>query len=209
MTSPQTLSGEIHLDLPEFVRPPVLPLPLLREWMARAEHLGVRELAAVTLATAGQDGPSTRTVLVKDVDDTHLTFTTSAGSRKGRELEADPRCALTFYWRETMQQISVRGYAVKAAEQESDARFDARPAAARATVMASHQSRVLEDEDTLRNRAKHIEESGELRRPEDWHAWHVIPAEVEFWHGSADRLHRRLHYRRAADGTWTTCRLEP
>lgn len=209
MTSPQTLSGDIQIDLPEFENPPPTPLPLVREWMDRAEDLGARELAAATLATAGPEGPSTRTILVKDVDDIRLTFTTSAASRKGRELETDPRCALTFYWRETMQQISVKGRAVKAAAEESDARFDARPAAARATVIASHQSRALEDEDSLRERAKEIEESGELDRPDDWHAWHVIPDEVEFWHGSANRLHRRLCYRRRANGTWDACRLEP
>lgn len=209
MTSPQTLSGDIQLDLPEFDNPPPAPLPLIQEWMERAEDLGARELAAATLATAGPEGPSTRTVLVKDVDDTCLTFTSSTASRKGRELETDPRCALTFYWRETMQQISVKGRAIQAAAEESDARFDARPAAARATVIASHQSRALEDEDSLRERAKKIEESGELSRPGDWHAWHVIPYEVEFWHGSADRLHRRLCYRLRTNGTWDACRLQP
>ncbi|MDO5618527.1 pyridoxal 5'-phosphate synthase [Kocuria sp.] len=209
MTSPQTLSGDIQLDLPEFDIPPSAPLPIVREWMDRAQAVGVRELAAATLATAGQEGPSTRTVLIKDVDDTRLVFTTSAASRKGCELETDPRCALTFYWRETMQQISVKGRAVKATVEESDARFDARPAAARAAVIASHQSRPLQDEDTLRERAKIIEESGELQRPDEWHAWHVIPDEVEFWHGSANRLHRRLCYRRGANGAWDACRLEP
>lgn len=125
MTSPQTLSGNIQISLPEFGTPPPTPLPLVREWMDHAEVLGVRELAAATLATAGQEGPSTRTVLVKDVDDTRLTFTTSAVSGKGREFETDPRCALTFYCRETMQQISVKGRAVKATSEESDAWFDA------------------------------------------------------------------------------------
>lgn len=209
MTSSQTLSGDIQLDLPEFDSPPPVPLPLVREWMDRAEELGVRELAAATLATAGQEGPSTRTVLIKDVDDTRLVFTTSAASRKGRELETDPRCAVTFYWRETMQQISIKGRAVKAAVEESDARFDARPVAARAAVIASHQSRPLEDEDILRERVKDIEESGDLQRPDAWHAWHVIPDEVEFWHGSVNRLHRRLCYRRGMNGIWDARRLEP
>lgn len=63
-------------------------------------------------------------------------------------------------------------------------------------MIASHQSSLLKDEAALRERAKETEKSGELQRPDDWHAWHVIPGEVEFWHGSANRLHRRLCYRR-------------
>ena len=209
MTKPNTLSGDITLELPEFDAPPTSPLTLNHEWIQRAEALGVRELGAATLATIGEDGPSTRTVLVKDVTPSFLVFTTSALSRKGRELDADPRCALNFYWRETMQQISIKGRAEKASKQESDARFAARPEAARATVIASQQSRELRDEAALKRRAEAIQMKGELARPDDWHAWHVVPYEVEFWHGRTDRLHRRLCYWATKDGKWEASRLEP
>ncbi len=208
MNDPKTLSGDIALDLPEFDVPPAEPFSLLREWLARAHQLDVREPGAATLATNGEHGPSTRTVLLKDISDDHLVFTTSAESRKGRELDADPRCSMAFYWRETMQQIIVNGVVRKADSLESDSLFDARPAAARATVIASRQSEPLQDERVLRARAKEILASGDLVRPADWHAWHVEPQEIEFWHGRTDRFHRRLVFCRTGEG-WAAYRLQP
>ncbi|PNL17687.1 pyridoxal 5'-phosphate synthase [Micrococcus sp. FDAARGOS_333] len=208
MNDRKTLSGDIDLDLAEFDSPPAEPFSLLGEWLARADSLNVRESRAVTLATLGPQGPTTRTVLVKDVADGHLVLTTSAESRKGRELEADPRCSLTFYWRETMQQIVVNGTAHKSDETESDALFSARPAAARATVIASHQSAPLTDQRALRTQAEELLASGDLGRPASWHAWHIEPHEIEFWHGSTDRFHRRLVFRRTETG-WNACRLQP
>ncbi len=206
----QTLSGDVPLDLPEMDDPPADPVALLARWVARAEELGVREPGAATLSTTGADGPSARTVLVRRVEATGPVFATSALSRKGRELAEDPRCALTFYWRETLQQVRVAGRVERAGAAESDAEFDARHPMARATVLVSRQSEPLEDEDALHAAARQVADSGGLRRPEHWHLWRVVPTEIELWHGSLTRLHRRLEYRREGAGqAWSARRLQP
>ena len=66
------------------------PLQLFHEWIPDAYELA--------LATATPDGrPSVRMVLLKSADERGFTFFTGYTSRKGLELEANPRAALLFH----------------------------------------------------------------------------------------------------------------
>lgn len=203
----ETLSGDATLPLPEFDSPPADPLPLLEGWLRGAEELGVREPRALALATADGEGqPSVRTLLVKQLTPT-LVFSGSYGSRKGRDLAANPRAAGILYWRETLQQITIEGPVERLSEEESDALFAARPAAGRAAAVASEQGAPLADPDALRSKAEELD-GAELRRPPNWGGFRLDPDLVEFWHGRPTRLHRRLLYIKDQDG-WGHQRLQP
>lgn len=203
----ETLSGDAALELPEFDSPPADPLPLLERWLRAADELGVREPRALSLATADGEGrPSVRTLLVKQLSPT-LVFAGSYESRKGRDLAANPRAAGTLYWRETLQQVTIEGPVERLSEEESDALFAERPAAGRATTVASSQGEGLGDPDELRRKAHEL--SGEeLRRPSTWGGFRLDPDLIEFWHGSPTRLHRRLLYIKG-EGGWSHKRLQP
>jgi dihydrophenazinedicarboxylate synthase len=205
----ETLSGDSTLELPEFDAPPEDPLPLLERWLRRADEHGVREPRALALATADAEGrPSCRILLLKQVLPA-LVFAGSYESRKGRELAANPRAAGTLYWRETLQQVVVEGPVRKLSEAESDAIFGERPADAQATTVASRQGEPLEDPAALRRTADALQEDeGPLNRPPRWGGFRLDPDLVEFWHGSPDRLHRRLLYIKA-EGGWRHKRLQP
>lgn len=204
-----TLSGDPTLVLPEFDSPPADPLALLGAWFEAAGQRAVREPWAATLATADEAGnPSTRTLAIKGVDDRGLVFGSFTGSRKGRELAGRPRASLTFYWRETLQQINVAGAVETLTDEESDALFHDRPPLAQATTAASRQSQPLTSEAELRAAAGALVASGHIARPADWTGYRVVAERIEFWYGSTDRLHRRLQYTRAGT-TWTPVRLQP
>ncbi|MEH6374924.1 phenazine biosynthesis FMN-dependent oxidase PhzG [Streptomyces sp. KLMMK] len=209
----QTLSGDSSLHLREFDAPPADPMALLREWLDEALRREVREPFAAVLATADEEGrPSTRVLLVKDLDDRGLVFTSFKGSRKGRDLAARPAASMTFYWRETLQQITLSGTVEELTAEESDDLFARRPLAAQATTAVSRQSRPLVDEAELRARARELVESGgPVPRPTEWTGYRLVPETVEFWYGSPDRLHRRLAYERPDQQTqaWTHRRLQP
>jgi dihydrophenazinedicarboxylate synthase len=205
----ETLSGDPTLQLPEFEAPPGEPLPLLERWLAAADERGVREPRALALATADAQGrPSNRIVLLKQASPAIL-FAFGAGSRKGRELAANPRAAGTLYWRETLQQVVFEGPVERLSAEESNRLFAERPPAGRAATVASHQGEALEDSDGLRREAAELARNGgALQRPEDWGGYRLDPDLVEFWHGSPDRLHRRLLYLKR-DGAWTHQRRQP
>ena len=203
----ETLSGDPTLELPEFDSPPDDPLPLLERWLRTADEKGVREPRALALATADAEGrPSVRTLLLKQLSPT-LVFAGSYESRKGRDLAANPRAAGTLYWRETLQQITIEGPVERLSEEESDALFAERPAAGRATTVASNQGATLADPAELRRKADDLD-GAELRRPPNWGGYRLDPDLIEFWHGSPTRLHRRLLYIKG-EGGWSPQRLQP
>lgn len=205
----ETLSGDPTLVLPEFEAPPEDPLPLLERWLRIADEKGVREPRALALATADAEGrPSNRILLLKQISPA-IVFSGSYESRKGRDLEVNPRAAGTLYWRETLQQIVVEGPVRKLSEAESDALFAERPPAGQATTVASSQGEQLADAAELREAAGALAHDAEsLHRPARWGGYRLDPDLIEFWHGSPDRLHRRLLYVKA-DGAWTHRRLQP
>ncbi len=205
-----TLSGDSSLALPEFDHPPADPVGLLQEWIAAAEQAGVREPWAATLATAGVDGRvSARTLLIKEVGPAGVIMGFTASSRKGRDLEHNPHAALNLYWRERLQQISIMGTITRADDAVSDQHFAGRTRDAQAVAAASAQSEPMPDPDTVRTDVDQLLTSADpIPRPAGWAAWSLSLDEVEFWHGSVDRFHRRLRYRKVAE-RYEVNRLQP
>ena len=80
------------------------------KWLDEAMDAKVVEPNAMTLATADADGqPSARIVLLKGFDEDGFCFFTNYGSRKARDLEANPGASLVIHWRELERQVIIRG----------------------------------------------------------------------------------------------------
>ena len=172
----------------------------------------IPEPNAMTLATAGPDGrPSARIVLLRGYDARGFVFFTNYESRKGRELEANPHAALVFHWHDLERQIRIEGPVERTSAEESDAYFETRPVGSRMGAWASRQSEVIADRKTLEDRVRALEleyPDGQVRRPDYWGGYRVIPSVIEFWQGRPSRLHDRLRYTRSAHG-WFIERLSP
>jgi pyridoxamine 5'-phosphate oxidase len=166
----------------------------------------------VVLATATPDGaPSARAVLLKGVDERGFAVFTNLESRKGRELDANPRAALVFLWPALGRQVRVEGASEPLDRPEVDAYFATRPRGSQIGAWASPQSSVIPGRDDLEARVAETEErfgAGEVPAPRFWGGYRIRPEAVEFWQHRDDRLHDRLRYRRSADG-WTVERLAP
>jgi pyridoxamine 5'-phosphate oxidase len=188
------------------------PLEQFRRWYAEAEEAGVRAPHAMALATATPEGaPSLRMVLLKGVDERGFVFYTGYVSRKGAELDANPRAALLFYWDPLGRQVRVEGGVERVTGEESDAYFATRPRAAQLAASASKQTAVLPGRDELDARVAELERehAGDpVPRPGHWGGYRLLPDAYEFWQHREDRLHDRLRYRRE-DGRWIVERLSP
>ena len=175
------------------------PLAQFQAWYSDAVEAGVVEPNAMTVATAGADGVSARTVLLKAVDGRGFVFYTNQRSRKARAIAHDPRVALVFGWHGVHRQVAVRGTAEVVPRAETEAYFASRPYGSRIGAWTSEQSRTVasaaalhEREAELRERWPDTGSPDDVPAPPHWGGYLVRALEVEFWQGRTSRLHDRL-----------------
>lgn len=187
------------------------PLRQFQRWLDDAVRAALPLPNAMTLATASPDGkPSARIVLLKGVERESFVFYTNYRSRKARELEASGAACLVFLWSELERQVRIEGGIEKVGAAESDAYFATRPLGARLSAWASAQSERVKDRPLLEQALQEAKQRHGERppRPPHWGGYRVLPREIEFWQGRADRLHDRLLYTRSGGG-WRIERLAP
>jgi pyridoxamine 5'-phosphate oxidase len=188
-----------------------ISIALFKLWHAFLGHSPL-EVNAMVLATVDKDGkPSTRTVLLKGLDDRGFIFFTNYDSRKGRELAENPSAALTFYWPELERQVCVAGTVSKVPVAESEAYFKSRPRASRLAAWASNQSDTIPDRAALEEKFDEmsVKFTGEIPLPPNWGGYVLKPERVEFWQGRLSRMHDRFCYIRQSDNSWKLDRLSP
>jgi pyridoxamine 5'-phosphate oxidase len=171
------------------------PVALLSRWLEEAAKAVEGDFNAMVLATATPEGaPSARVVLCKQIEaaPAAIVFYTSYDSRKGRELEANPRAAGVFYWPSLRRQARVEGTVVRTTAKES-------PLSSRAALAA----RVVRTA---------VLPAAAARRPASWGGYRVLLDRVELWAAGAGRLHERVAWTALpASGApvWTSTRLFP
>jgi pyridoxamine 5'-phosphate oxidase len=188
------------------------PLERFQEWFREAEQVGVEVPEVMTLATADAGGtPSARMLLLKSADEDGFVFYSGYASRKGGELDDNPRAALVFYWRPLGKQIRVEGRVERVSEAESAAYFATRPRGSQLAAWASQQSRPLASREELERRYGELErvyEGREVPLPPHWGGYRLRPEAIEFWQHRENRLHDRIRYTRAREG-WRHELLSP
>ena len=216
---------------------PANPLQLAADWLAqaRADAAQPNPNSMVLATVDGRGQPSARVVLCKDIaaEAGFITFYTNYLSRKGRELEVNPRAAIVFHWDHRHRQVRAEGLVTRLSPAESDAYFSSRPWQSRLGAWASRQSEPVESRDALReavaNAAKAFnvpyggpgsEEpestTADIARPATWGGYRLSVEAIELWVEGEFRIHDRARWTRRYDQggggeamSWSVTRLQP
>jgi len=189
------------------------PLTQFARWFEEALKSEVDEPNAFTLSTVSEDGrPSGRIVLLKGLENEKFIFYSNYQSAKGKELESNPACALTFFWPPLERQVRIEGVASKTDVVSSEKYFQSRPRESQIGAWASPQSAVIAGREILDARVKELQKkfdgAEKLPKPNQWGGYEVEANEIEFWQGRANRLHDRIVFYKV-DEKWQMHRLAP
>lgn len=216
---------------------PAEPLGLALQWLEDATRRALQpNPSAMVLATANAAGvPSARVVLCKEIrpDPGYLCFYTNYQSRKGGELEVNPRAAIVMHWDALHRQLRVEGRIVKASAAESDAYFASRNWKSRLGAWASAQSQPIAARSdlyqavakaalkfalpTLSEDEAQADPGTRIPRPPHWGGYHLWADAVELWVEGSARIHDRARWTRElvpgaagfSAGPWSVTRLQP
>jgi pyridoxamine 5'-phosphate oxidase len=218
---------------------PANPLQLAADWLAQARidaaQPNPNSMVLATVDSRGQ--PSARVLLCKDIaaEAGFITFYTNYLSRKGRELEVNPRAAIVFHWDHRRRQVRAEGRVERVSPADSDAYFSSRPWQSRLGAWASRQSEPIESRAALRAAVAGVarrfgvpydgpgsEEpesvTAVIARPDTWGGYRFNVEAIELWVEGEFRIHDRARWTRdSGQGrggggeamNWSVTRLQP
>lgn len=189
------------------------PFRQFANWFTDALEVVKEDANAMAISTVNESGaPSSRMVLLKEMDDRGFVYYTNYASRKGIEIAANPHVSLLFWWAPLQRQIRIEGQVEKVDRATTQAYFDTRPFGSRLGAIASPQSQRIESREILEQIFNEAEEKyshlSHPEAPETWGGYRVVPTYFEFWQGRLNRLHDRMSYMEE-DGKWKVYRLAP
>jgi pyridoxamine 5'-phosphate oxidase len=210
--------------LPETL--PAEPLTTVVAWLDDAQRRRDQPNPnAMVLATVNSAGrPAARVVLCKGIDTVAGTvrFVSNYQSRKGQELNANPRAALVFHWDHLHRQVRIEGSVRTASAADSDSYFASRSRASQLGAHASAQSEMIASASALQAQLDAVRarypDATLIPRPQHWGGYVMYVDCVELWVEAHARLHDRARWsREVADscsatpvaGPWTATRLQP
>lgn len=188
------------------------PFQQFQSWLNEILAADIIDPTAMVLATVDQDGlPDTRIVLLKEFNHEGFVFYTHYDSPKAMQIAHHDKVALNFYWREFSRQIRIRGDVTFTSREESEEYFSSRPRESQIGAIASKQSSVISDRETLELKVKNLTEQYENKEiicPKTWGGYRVVPFEFEFFQGCDNRLNDRIRYTKIQN-EWKIDRLSP
>jgi pyridoxamine 5'-phosphate oxidase len=186
------------------------PFEQFQHWFDFAVDVDAFYANAMTLSTVHDSKPSSRVVLLKEMDEKGFVFFTNYTSAKSKEIDENKNAALLFFWKELERQIRIEGVLEKVSAENSNEYFKTRPRESQIGAWASPQSTTI----TRAELEKRVEEftkkfeGQEVPRPDFWGGFRLVPTRFEFWQGRAGRLHDRFVYENK-NGVWEIGQVAP
>lgn len=187
------------------------PIDLLKNWLEVAVQNKIMDANAIVLSTSNNGNPDSRVVLISDITKNSIHFYTNYESKKGLDIEVNPKVAINIFWPELERQIRLKAEVKKLSKVKSADYFRTRPRESQIGAWASDQSRLIDNRDSLDKKVEFYKEkfaNKEVPKPDFWGGYEAIPTNIEFWQGRPNRLHDRILYELGGD-SWNVHRLSP
>jgi len=190
------------------------PIEQFRNWLVSAEEAGIYEPNAFVLSTVtSANKPSSRTVLLKGVEDNGFVFFTNFSSRKGQAIEQNPHVSAVFGWYSIYRQVLIEGTVERVSERDSEEYFHSRPHESQVAAWSSRQSEPIESRSRLDEQfdeALKRFDGQAVPKPDYWGGYRIVPSRIEFWKGRSNRMHDRIAFARTPEAeNWKVTRLQP
>jgi pyridoxamine 5'-phosphate oxidase len=194
------------------------PIEQFKAWLNDAEAQEIYEPNAFVLGTVTPENtPSSRTVLLKGVDEHGFIFFTNFDSRKGTAIAQNPSVSAVFGWYSMYRQVLIEGVAKTVHGEDSDEYFHSRPQESQVAAWSSNQSQPIKNRDALDAQFQSALDkfkADEVPRPDYWGGYRIVPTRIEFWKGRSNRMHDRIAFTRTLDtadapSQWKIQRLQP
>jgi pyridoxamine 5'-phosphate oxidase len=140
-----------------------------------------------------------------------MVFFTNYSSKKGQDLDTNPKASMNFFWPELERQIRIEGIIEKVPDSVSDDYFNDRPKSSQIGAWASLQSQKLSTRAQLEEKVNELTEKyadKKVPRPDNWGGFILVPHYFDFWQGRKSRLHYRISFSKDEDD-WKIERLNP
>ncbi|MFT5891910.1 MAG: pyridoxamine 5'-phosphate oxidase [Dokdonia sp.] len=166
--------------------------------------------SACVLSTIGLDEfPNARNVSLKSIEKPYLIITGSTLSRKGKEISAHPKVALTFWWEDIKRQVRIQGTASVISKKEATFFFEERSHESKVVSTISTQGAIVKNMELFKVRFREsVKNQQPIHKPEHWSGWKIKPHRIEFLEFNASRFHNRVLYTRSEE-QWDVIQLQP
>ena len=187
------------------------PISLFHQWYKEELKQSTKKLpSAVCLSTVGTDNfPNARFVSLKEIINKAFIITGPLNSRKGIEIKANNKVALTFWWTATEKQIRVQGIATKISETLADNYFQQRHTNSKAVSSICEQGKAVKNLEELEQKVLNkVAVHEPIERPKDWSGYSIRPVRIEFMQFRDSRFHDRQLFE-FKNGEWTHTQIQP
>jgi len=188
------------------------PFKKFNDWFEKAKETEFSYPESFTLSTVSNNlQTSSRTLLLRGISESELTFYTNYNSKKGSELGENNKASMLFYWKTTQKQIRVEGQCEKSSSTASDEYWAKRPYESRLHAFVSKQSEVINlNKSEINSLFKEVRSKypTDIPRPEHWGGFNLKPNYFEFWEEGDFRWHKRESYT-LINNEWTLKSLYP
>ena len=188
------------------------PYAIFKSWLKDAKESKNPEPNAMVLSTLSlKKNPTSRMVLLKDLNNFTLSFFTNYESSKAKDLIQNKKVSLLFYWGELERQVRITGTAKKTSAKINQEYFATRPRQSQIAAWVSLQSRKLGSRKSLDAAFSAFEKkfnNTQIPCPPFWGGYEVKVESIEFWQGRKNRLHDRIFFEKSSKG-WKKSLLFP